>query len=327
MPLNERPIFVIGAQRSGTTLLRYMLCGHPRIYIPPESNFIPRFFRRFPHLPMTREQAVQTARSVFGYQMFFEDWRGERPDSKIFVDSLRDLTPASFLDSLYTQYAAQHRAERWGDKSPIYAECMDLLAEMFPRAQFVHIIRDGRDVALSMLQAYRERRFFYVDLYYAAQTWKRRVSKARTSGQKLGPDRYYELRYEKLTAETETVLRGICRFLGEVYTPAMCESQRVAVEHYHSTGIHVATREPPTTRSVGRWRTEMKPCDQRLVQTVAGEMLKELAYDHTPGIRLDFGEKLRYSRLRTKYGVVSSARHVLKSVGLFHPTWLLSGRL
>jgi len=304
-----------------------MLCGHPRIYIPPESNFIPRFFDGCPGKPMTRRRAIQTARSVFGYQMFFEDWHGKRPDPESFVDALPDLTPATFLDSLYTQYAWQFGAERWGDKSPIYAGYMDLLAAIFPTAQFVHIIRDGRDVALSMLQAYRERRFFYVDLYYAAQVWKHRVFKARASGRRLGPDRYYELRYEQLTAEPEPVLREICGFLGEVYVPSVCESHRVAPGHHHSTGIHVATRRPPTTRSVGRWRTEMTASDEGLVQRVAGDLLDELGYDRTLRRRMPLQSKLRYARLRTKYAVVAGGRRLLKSIGVFHPTWLLSGRL
>jgi len=276
---------------------------------------------------MKRTQAIRTARSIFGYQMFFEDWHGEGPDPEEFVDTLPALTPATFLDALYTKYASQFGAQRWGDKSPIYAGCMDLLAGIFPMAQFVHIIRDGRDVALSMLRAYRERRFFYVDLYYAAQIWKQRVSRARMSGRRLGPDRYYELRYEQLTAEPEALLREICNFLGEVYVPAVCEPHKIAPEHYHSTGIHVATRQPPTTRSVGRWRVEMEPSDERLVENVAGDLLKELGYDEGPGIRMAVREKLRYARLRIKYSIVAGGRNLLKSVGVFHPTWLLSGRL
>ncbi len=197
----ERPIFVVGAQRSGTTMLRYMLCGHPRIYIPPESTFIHRFFPGRSRVPMQRHEAIDTLNAILSYRDFFMDWQANRPDPATFVDSLPDLLPATFLDSLYCQYARQFGAERWGDKTPIYTDYIDLIAEIFPTAQFIHIIRDGRDAALSMMKAYQTAtRFFYIDIYYAVRIWKRRIRKARTSGARLGADRYYEVRYEQLIA-------------------------------------------------------------------------------------------------------------------------------
>ncbi len=276
---------------------------------------------------MKHRRAVRTARAILGYHTFFRDWKGDRPDPEVFVRSLPDLTPSTFLNGLYSKYASQFGAARWGDKSPIYSGCMGLLADIFPDAHFVHIIRDGRDVALSMLRAYRENRFFYVDLYYATQTWKHRVLQARSSGQRLGPERYREIRYEQLTANPESVLREICWFLGESYFPAMSEPHRIAPKHYHSTGIHLATRQPPNTGSVGRWRSELTPSDERLVMMIAGDLLKDLGYDQVPAIAMGVTERLRYIRLRTKYAMVAGGRALLKSVGIFHPTWLLSRRL
>jgi hypothetical protein len=321
----ERPIFVVGAQRSGTTLLRYILCSHPRLYIPPESNFIPRFFQRRPRAPMQRQQAIDTLNGILTYRMFFRDWREDRPVPAAFVDSLPDATPATFLDALYSQYACRFGAERWGDKSPIYTVHLDLLAEIFPMAQFIHIIRDGRDVALSMMKAYQHARFFYVDIYFAAQSWKRRVHAASSAGRRLGAGRYLELRYEQLTANPEAMIREICEFLGEDYQPAMAEPDQEARAHHHSQGIHRATRQPLTTTSVGRWRTEMSQIDQRLFQTAAGDLLTELGYELASLGRMTWAERMRYGRLQVKYTAIEAGRRALQAAGVFHPTSLIAG--
>ena len=102
-----RPLFIVGVHRSGTTLLRYMLNSHPRIYIPPESDFIPRFFQRRPCTPIERERAVRILNIIFDSYRFVGEWEGERPDLTAFVSGLPDLMPATFLDALYSQYARQ----------------------------------------------------------------------------------------------------------------------------------------------------------------------------------------------------------------------------
>lgn len=314
----SRPILVVGAPRSGTTLLRFMLSSHPRIYIPPESNFIPRFFQRRSRAPMKRRKAIHILNLIWSYRQFIRDWREERPDPASFVNGLPDLTPATFLDALYRQYASQYGAERWGDKSPIYAAYMDLIAEIFPTAQFIHLIRDGRDVALSTMEAYQKDRF-YVDVYFAARTWKERLRKAFASAARLSPDRYYELRYEQLTANPEARLGEICDFLGEVYVPAMAEPHKLAREHVRPTGRHAPVRQPPTTKSLGRWRREMSSSDQRLFQTVAGDLLCELGYETVGLGRMPPSERARLARLHAKYAVLEAGRRVFQTVGVFHP--------
>ena len=323
----ERPIFVVGAQRSGTTMLRYMLCGHPRLYIPPESNFIPRFFSQQPTVPLSPEEAIRSLDQILSYRMFFRDWRGEALQPVTFIETLPDLKPATLLDALYTQYANQFGAQRWGDKSPIYTGHLDMISQMFPSFQVIHIVRDGRDVALSMLKSYRGPRFFYVDLAYATHSWKRRVREARSSGNRLGTDRYHEVRYEHLVANPEKVLLGICEYLGESHVLTMAEPHRMAGQSHHSKGIHAATLKPPSTQSSGRWRKEMSKRDQRLVQAIAGDLLEELGYETASLGRMNLREKARYLQLQSKYFFIVWARRTLQTAGLFHPTALLEHRL
>jgi hypothetical protein len=311
-----RPIFVIGAARSGTTLLRIMLSSHSALYIPPESDFIPRLFLGREHPAMRRARAERNIRIVLENRRFFREWTAEPLDPTTFVDQLPDLMPATFLHSLFGQYATQHGARRWGDKSPIYTNYVPMLARLFPDAQFVHLIRDGRDAAMSALAAYRDR--FYVDIYFAARSWRARVDAARRAGAALGPSRYLELRYEALTTEPELVLRTLCEFLDEPFEPAMCEPHRLGRELLRPNGRHAPVREPLRTNS-GRWRCDMPLADQRLFDAVAAPLLDDLGYDCPDVGAMSSSERARCAGLATKFRVLEGGRRVLQTVGVFHP--------
>jgi Sulfotransferase family len=317
------PIFVVGVARSGTTLLRYMLCGNPRLYIAPESNFIPRFFRTDPQAPLTRERAIRILERIASYQTFWRDWRGDPLDPTELVDGLDVPTPASLIDALYGRYARQYGAARWGDKSTIYPSWIELFVEMFPTCQIVHVIRDVRDVTVSSIDAYRGPRFLYMDAYYASRMWRERLGKGLRAGRRLPPDRYHEIRYEDLTADPEGRLRELCAFLGEEFHPAMLSPSKEALKHYHSFGIHRRVRTEITTARSGRWRKDLSPADQRLVQRVAGGLLEELGYPLEDVGTAGPAERLRGAGLRAKFAAANASRRVLRSAGVFNPARLL----
>jgi hypothetical protein len=310
------PIFVIGAPRSGTTLLRIMLSSHPGIYVPPESDFIPRLYLGRARSVMSRDRAVRDVRTILANRRFLHEWRAEPLDAAAFVASLPELTPAALLDGLYRAYAAQHGAARWGDKSPIYTRHVPLLADIFPSAQFVHIIRDGRDAAVSTLAAYPDR--FYVDMYFAARSWRQRVRAARVAGLALGPERYTELRYEELTTDPEPVLHRLCDFLGEDYAPAMREPHKLARELLRPQGRHAPVREPVHANS-GGWRRRMPPADQRLFHAVASDLLTELGYEVAQRDTLSTADRARVTSLATKYLALEGGRRILQGFGVFPP--------
>jgi hypothetical protein len=300
-----------------------MLCSNPRLYLAPESNFIPRFFRKHPTEPLTRERAIRVLTAIRGYRTFWRDWEGDPPDPHALIEGLDPLTPAGLIDALYGRYAGQYGASRWGDKSTIYPAWIELFVEMFPSCQVVHVIRDARDVAASSLDAYRGPRFLYMDAYYAARMWCDRLGSGREAGRRLPPGSYHEVRYEELTADPEGTLRELCTFLGEEFHPAMLSPSKEASRHYHSSGIHRRVRDQVTTARAGRWRKDLSPADQRLVQRVAGTLLEDLGYPveelGRPGAR----ERLRAFGLRVKFAISNTLRRLLRGVGVFNPARLL----
>jgi hypothetical protein len=314
----ERPIFVVGVHRSGTTLLRFMLNSNPRLYIPPESDFIPRFFGRDPHGALSQRRVAQLLDGIFARYRLVKEWQGMPPDPEEFAAEMSEATPAAFLDTLYSRYAHQKGAERWGDKTPIYASYMDLLAAIFPTAQFVHIIRDGRDVALSMLDKWGDKEF-HVDLYFAARNWRRRIHHAQASGAALGPERYYEMRYEALVEDPERELRPLCQFLGEAYLPEMAQPQHLGRRQIAAGDFHAPLREPPSASRVGRWRREMAAADLRLFQRVTGGLLAELGYELADTGPMPAGEIWRMTLLALKYEALQAGRRVLQAAGLVPP--------
>lgn len=314
----ERPIFVIGVHRSGTTLLRYMLNSSPRIYISPESDFIPEFFQLRPRARMSDRQIARAIQSLFTEHRFSAEWEGEAPTPAQFITHEGAPTPTKFLSQLYAAYAHMHGAERWGDKTPIYTNYVDLIHTLFPAAQFIHILRDGRDVALSMLEKWAEQEI-HVDVFFAARNYVRRTRAARNSGWRLGPQLYYEMHYEALVQDPENELRAVCEFLGEEYLPEMAQPQILGRKTIEPGSWNDPIRRPPNTASVQRWRKEMTPADLRLFQFVAGRQLEELGYRQVDAGRMPAQEIARLARLAVKYAVLQAGRRVLQAAGLFPP--------
>lgn len=316
----ESPLFIVGVHRSGTTLLRYMLSSSPRIYIPPESDFIPRFFGHRPDDRLDRERVAQMLDLIFTRYRFAKEWQGEPPDADRFLQEMDVPTPSAFLDTLYRQYARQHGAVRWGDKTPIYTSYLHLIHDLFPQAQFIHVIRDGRDVALSTLDKWGQTEF-HVDIYYAARIWVRRIRQARWASGELGPALYHEVRYEDLVRDPETELQTICQFLGENFLPQMARHHLYAREYVPPEGFHAPVRQPANATRVGRWWHEMSSPDLRLHQHVAGALLDELGYPLMDVGNMCLREQARLSALKLKYEALQGGRRIAQAVGLVPPIY------
>src|SRR4051812_10104533 len=198
-------------------MLRVMFEQHPDIAIPPESYFPVSFHRRLDRYAAAGggiDLAVM-AGDLLRHDRFLA-WR---VDPALVRERLTGTAPdlPEAIRRVYALYAETHGKARYGDKTPPFLMHMRMLAEQFPEARFVHLVRDGRDVVLSL----RDQPFAPSTFTGAAEYWAGRVQRARKAGERLGPARYRELRYEDLIAEPERKLRGLCEFLELDYTAAM----------------------------------------------------------------------------------------------------------
>jgi hypothetical protein len=311
--LPHRPFFIVGHPRSGTTLLRFLLSSHPRLYVPEETGFIPFLVRED---RLNAELSLdQVRRIVQRIGRLNRLWHGMVDDLPAFYQALPEPHLAHVLDALYRQQLERYGAVRWGDKTPLYIRYIPLLDELFPTAQFVHLIRDGRDATLSALKKWPERHL-YMDHFYLLRNWVTNVNAGREAGRTLGPDRYLELRYEALVQQPQQALEQICAFLGESFHPAMLDHTRLAARVGPGPQGHVEVQEPISTRSVDRWKMDMTAFHLKMANRIAGGTLADLGYERAPVGPFSPAEKARFYLLAARYQLARSLRSALYASGI-----------
>ena len=265
--------FIVACGRSGTTMLRVMFELHPDIAIPPESYFPVSFRRRVDRYE--RDGGIdlgELAEDLLRHERFLA-WR---VDEGLVRQRLTGTAPdfPEAIRRVYALYAESHDKTRYGDKTPPFLMHMRMLAEEFSEARFVHLVRDGRDVVLSL----RDQPFAPSSFTGAAEYWAGRVRRARQAGKRLGPERYREVRYEDLVADPERELRALCGFVELDYRPEMLAygdtSNIPLTDKMRRSGV---VRPPGSS---GRdWRTQMTSRQLAVVETVAGEQLVAFGYE------------------------------------------------
>ncbi len=267
--------FLVGCERSGTTLVRAMLDGHPQLAVPGESHFI---------VPMARRRYRYRRRGAFDQMAFVDDLvrqprlRTWHIPEALLRETYEAAAPASFADAirlLYAIYARFHGKRYYADKTPQYVDRMVFLSRLFPEARFVHVIRDGRAVALSL------RTIGWVrDIEEGALRWRQQVERGRRAGRALGPARYRELRYENLVEDPQRRLEGVCAFIGLSFDDAMLRypdrADAILSTVLAPQKLHRHLREPP--RKVRDWRQEMTTEEVAAFEALAGGTLANVGY-------------------------------------------------
>jgi len=188
-----------------------------------------------------------------------------------FVEKKKDNIVA-IIASLMEKNAAGEGKQRWLEKTPYYILHMQTILEMFPDAQFIHIIRDGRDCALSMLHRKHDLKIFNV--YHAAQVWKQYVDAGQETGQQLPENRYFELRYEDLIDDPEDTMRKTCQFIGEEFEQSMVEFEKSKDPKSKTPMLSKSVQK----KNAEKWRTRMSAWDIRICESVAGSTLEKNGY-------------------------------------------------
>jgi len=283
---------IVGSPRSGTTLLRFMLDSHPELAIPPETGFLmlrPKFWGRGDKF---REKFF---RALVTYPQPIPAWPDFEIPEEAFWKALLEITPFNLPEgyrAFYRLYAARFGKPRWGDKTPLYCLELNAVRRVLPEARFIHIIRDGRDAALSL------RRMWFSpgwDIETQAAYWRKYVLAARKAG--LGCPDYLEVRYEDLILRTRDTLERICAHVCLDYDDAMlsyyARTPARLREHKGRSrpdGTPLRTQEqrirqqerttkPPDPACVFAWKREMSMEERGRFRLVAGDLLKDLGYE------------------------------------------------
>jgi hypothetical protein len=263
-----KPVFIVGMNGSGTTMLLDCLGRHPSLYA------FPRETRLIPYL-MTREPGYGDLTVDDNFRALWDDVRGLAvfreangrepvPLPERWRDTPRSL--AGVLDAVFCDFAAREGKRRWCEKTPQHVQHLAALAARFPNAQFIHVIRDGRDCAVSFHRRWRRRPELTIF------RWKKVVAMGRHQGRKLGSDRYAEIRYEDLTAWPEASLRRICGFLGLPFDPAVLRSAQPYLRPGRAGSLG------SLQRNSGKWRGYFGDTAAERLERIAGRTLAVCGY-------------------------------------------------
>jgi len=278
---------VVGSVRSGTTLLQRILDAHPELAVTTDADFIVRV----PGVERGTDPAVTPelvdwvvarrrapARAKPGGRL-----RSLELDGAVIRDAAtRTATWSELVGALYDAVAERRRKPHAGQKTPVYAGHIPLLHELFPWAKVIHLLRDGRDVTLSMLDWASDGRLAHHTLWreepvaLCALRWRMRVERARRDGQALPAGSYLELGYENLVRAPEATANRLCDLLRLPFRPEMLRFHEGA--HDRVRGLSAKDAWRPPTVGVRDWRADLAPRDVELFEALAGDLLTELGY-------------------------------------------------
>jgi Sulfotransferase family len=298
-PLNPY-LFVVGAPRSGTRLLGRLVNAHPDIAVIHEARFVPGWFR---HRRGVTPEGFVTPELVEKLAKFerFEQLEVEREQLEQLVAGRKRLPYSAFVTELFDLHGTALGKRLVADKSPRYVRNLPTLHELWPQARFVHLVRDGRDVALSVLSWRKvvERGELVANLptweedhtTTVALWWERLVRLGREDGGALGPALYHDLRYESLVSDPAAECEALSAFLDVPYDEAMLR--------YHEAADARRSRHAsrPPTPGLRKWRAQMPAEEIERFEAAAGGLLEELGYPRAFP-RIDANARRHAARMR-----------------------------
>ncbi|HUG03280.1 MAG TPA: sulfotransferase [Steroidobacteraceae bacterium] len=257
------PVVLGGCGRSGTTLLRMILDSHPAICCGPESNVFRRSTLDPGELALKFDLDPGQVREV-------HESAGSRP---------------AFIEAFAALCMERAGKRRWAEKTPRNIRRLDVIFRHFPQARFIHVLRDGRDVACSLRTHPRHKvvngELVPLDTWKpiagCARRWRNDIERSRPY---WTDPRFQTLRYEGLVREPRPVLERLMAFVGEGWDDRLLEHTDTGSPFRNVTTFaqNPEALEPVNTRAVSRWERDLDAKDRRIFKRIAGKLLIELGY-------------------------------------------------
>ena len=302
-------LFIVGCTRSGTTLLQRILNNHPQLAVVNDSHFAIQVIRRHkgPVDPVLTPELVDRVRT---YPRFP---RLGLSETAVYQAASKSGTYSQFVSALYSDHGRLNGKQLAGEKSPGFVRHLPRLHALFPWVKTIHIIRDGRDVALSMLEWTRQGKgpaasfelWQEEPIAVCALWWLKKVKAGLQDGRSLDSFNYSEVRYEDLVANPENVLRKLADFLNLPYVREMLDYH--VGKTRNEPDLSTKRRWLPVTAGLRDWRTRMNERELELFEALAGDLLSDLGYQRSfPSASAQMSAVADYCRSR---GLARRATH------------------
>ncbi len=277
----KKPIILGGCGSSGTTLLKTMFDAHGKIACGPEISIFDRpmlyrtdldelhnMFKQQSFDRLERNLHFPVVTRIGTYFGLFAPNAGKQYHDFATIDKIFQISKnlRHFIDLFFSNYAKNQDKTRWAEKTPNNIFCVDQVLDLLPDAKFIHVIRDGRDVVLSLTE---KRKF---DLRMAVYRW---LISVEAGLRNRGHERYYEVKYEDLILDTENTLRKLMDFLEEDFDPAMLKFWEKGKDNFKGYGS-----TPIFTDSIGKWKKERSnPTILEHLDLMLADKLNKLGYE------------------------------------------------
>ncbi len=260
----QRPVFVVGMNGSGTTMMLNCLNAHSELYgFPRETLILPYFIARSKDRDLGTPERFRELWDEFRAQSCFT-WVNEGQPPPL-PEHWLELPPglSTVIDETFLYFARKNGKRRWCEKSPMYAQHIPALHGLFPQASFIHMIRDGRSCAASF-----QRRWGY----HPGRTiyrWKKVIAAARQGAKQCGAN-YLEVNYERLTRDPRAEMERVCQFLKVGFEDGVLSPSRKP--------RHMGSQADVITDSKPRWQSQFDAKRIRSLESIAGQSLDDLGY-------------------------------------------------
>jgi hypothetical protein len=292
--VSQTPLFVVGNPRSGTSLMRLLMTCHSQVLIPPECGFIVWLRDRFSDWSIFDSKDA-SRRALFIQEVIasrkFDTWAVD----PVLLDNIIDAEgPATYSELCFSVYLAYGKKmdksfSIWGDKNNYYLNHLFDLNELFPGGKFLHVVRDGRDIACSYREVMAEesqspyRPQLGTDIAQIAVEWSSNVGRIMQFMSGINATRTMTVRYEDLVTFPERELTRICRWLGIGFESGMLtfylENERRELEPRETLDWKRRTLEPIGPGTVGRYKDRLTIAEQEEFESRAADVLRVFGYD------------------------------------------------
>ncbi len=307
----EKPIFIVGCPRSGTTILATILNSHPEIATATETHF-------FNYISHEKKYDWKNFTEAH-FELFLDESRivDFYTLLKITKDELRESFKKTKLSSnpdnnkkqifnILIETLLEKKAKKFFcEKTPQHLQNVEKIIELYPKAKIIHLIRDGRDTVNSLIKMpWRP-----AGLLNNSRFWQGYIKLGKKLEAKLGKDSFVTIKYEDLLKEPETTIKKLCDFLSVTYTESMI--RRDSAENKDSDNIfsdwesswkHKSLEEIDSTR-IGAWEKELGSEDQQILNWHQSKILRDLGYE-AEQVQLQLNTRLKvifeYLKLSTK---------------------------